>query len=119
MGGPQGPPTLLFGGTIDTLMKTKMGTKTVCSRGHEFYKSSECPVCPECWPGYYKKKSDLPAGMSAPAIRALLNANINTLAKLAKHTETEILKLHGMGPASLPKLRRALKTKDLEFKKLE
>lgn len=27
----------------------------MCSRGHKFYKSSERPVCPICWPGRYKK----------------------------------------------------------------
>lgn len=33
---------------------TTYGTKT-CSRGHKFEKSRELPVCPVCWPGYYKK----------------------------------------------------------------
>lgn len=27
-----------------------------CSRGHAFAKSSARPVCPKCWPGYYRKK---------------------------------------------------------------
>jgi hypothetical protein len=31
------------------------GKLTVCSRGHEFYKSKAVPVCPACWPGRYKK----------------------------------------------------------------
>jgi YjbR len=30
------------------------GAKT-CSRGHKFEKSRELPVCPVCWPGYYRK----------------------------------------------------------------
>lgn len=55
--------------------------------------------------------------MPAPALRALLNDDIRSLAQLAKKSEKEILDLHGMGPASLPKLRAALKAKGLAFKK--
>jgi predicted RecB family nuclease len=90
-----------------------------CSRGHRFKKSSDCPVCPTCWAGYYKKENqgDFPDTISAPALRALLNAGITSLAKLAKHTEDEILEFHGMGPASVPQLRAALKRKGLAFKK--
>ncbi len=36
-------------------MKKKIQTPTTCSRGHQFNKSSERPVCPTCWPGHYKK----------------------------------------------------------------
>jgi hypothetical protein len=91
----------------------------ICSRGHRFYKSSDCPVCPMCWAGYYRKKNqgDFPNFLSAPALRALLNAKITNLSKLATYTEASILQLHGMGPASLPKLRAALKVKGLFFKK--
>lgn len=28
-----------------------------CSRGHEYTRSKDQPVCPKCWPGYYKKKA--------------------------------------------------------------
>lgn len=93
--------------------------KKTCSRGHIFQKSSDCPVCPICWPGYSRKKlgNDLPATISAPALRALLNANINTIGKLTHYSESDILKLHGMGPASIPKLKAALKAKGLAFKK--
>lgn len=91
----------------------------ICSRGHRFKKSSDCPVCPICWPGFYKKKAagGLPTALSAPALRALLNANITTLNTLSKHTVAEISELHGMGPSSIPKLRAALKAKGLSFKK--
>ena len=34
------------------------GTLKVCSRGHKFDKSSDCPVCPICWPGSYKKQTE-------------------------------------------------------------
>ena len=38
------------------LKKLAIKTKKVCSRGHIFYKSSDFPTCPVCWPGRYKKK---------------------------------------------------------------
>ncbi len=98
-----------------------MTSKTrTCSRGHEFRKSSDCPVCPICWSGYYKDKmnGEFPKNLSAPALRALLNAKITTLQKLATFSEKEILELHGMGPASIPKLRDALGEKGLKFNKV-
>ena len=89
-----------------------------CSCGHQFQKSSNCPICPKCWPGFYKKlKTNLPKDISAPALRALLNAKITNLSELAKYSETEILELHGMGLGSVTKLRAALKTLELSFKK--
>lgn len=98
-------------------MKPK-GTKRTCTRGHAFYKSSDCPVCPVCWTGYYRQKSqgDFPDKLSAPALRALLSAKIYNLRALSKHSEAEVLALHGMGPASLPILHAALKEKNLEFR---
>ena len=53
----------------------------------------------------------------APALRALAHANITTLKQLAKHTETDIAALHGIGPSAFPPLRKALKVKGLSFKK--
>jgi antitoxin component YwqK of YwqJK toxin-antitoxin module len=38
-----------------TLMKDKAKPGT-CSRGHAFRKSAARPVCPKCWPGYYRKR---------------------------------------------------------------
>jgi len=101
-------------------MNNPKGKLKICSRGHKFYKSSDCPVCPVCWSGYYRNKlaGDFPAKLSAPALRALLNAKIISLKDLSKHTEAEILELHGMGPGSIPKLRAALKAKGLRFKKV-
>jgi DNA-directed RNA polymerase alpha subunit len=57
------------------------------------------------------------AALSAPARRALENKGIKTLRQLAAYSETEILKLHGMGPGSLPKLNNALQAAGLSFKK--
>lgn len=35
--------------------KPSKRTLTTCSREHAFYKSSDRPTCPKCWPGRYKK----------------------------------------------------------------
>lgn len=88
----------------------------VCSRGHKFYKSSDCPVCPICWSGFYKKKvqSDFPK-TSAPALRALNNAKIYKLAQLQKWTEKDLLALHGMGPKALGILKLALRKRAMKF----
>jgi len=42
---------------------------------------------------------------------------IGTEKKLSQYTKSEILKLHGMGPSTIPKLEKALADKGLSFKK--
>lgn len=90
------------------------GQKRICKNGHIFFKSSDCPVCPIC----EKLK---PAGaeflmlLAAPARRALENAGIKTLKQLSKKTEKEILSLHGMGPSSIPILKKSLKEAGLQL----
>lgn len=54
---------------------------------------------------------------SGPARRSLENHGITTAEELSAFTEKEVLQFHGMGPASLPKLREALEEKGLAFKK--
>ena len=90
-------------------------TLRVCKKGHRYYKSSECPTCPIC--ETERKPTDgFLSLLSAPARRALENKGITTLEQLSKFTEGDILKLHGMGKASLPKMRKLLSAKDLSFK---
>jgi hypothetical protein len=95
---------------------TSIKDRRVCSNGHIYYKSSDCPVCPVC-----EKEKNVGKGflstLGAPARRALENAGIKTIKQLSKMSEAEILKLHGMGPGSIPKLRLALKSEGLSFKK--
>ncbi|MDF2450203.1 MAG: hypothetical protein K0R26_2707 [Bacteroidota bacterium] len=79
----------------------------ICDKGHEFYKSSSCPVCPICEKNKKPLKGFL-SQLSAPARRALENAGIKTPAQLRKKTEKELLALHGMGPGSIPKIRAIL-----------
>lgn len=92
-------------------------TKTLrtCKKGHQYYKSSDCPTCPIC-AAEAKPKDDFLSLLSAPARRALENAGIKTVKQLAKHSEKEILALHGMGKASLPALNKVLEENGLTFR---
>lgn len=54
--------------------------------------------------------------LSRPSHSALAHAGITTLTKLSKYSEKEILALHGVGPASMPELKAALKKCGLSFK---
>lgn len=54
--------------------------------------------------------------LGAPARRALEREGLTTASQLAQSTEREILSLHGVGPASLPALRKALAVEGLAFK---
>ncbi|MGW6146372.1 RNA polymerase alpha subunit C-terminal domain-containing protein [Bacillus mycoides] len=92
-----------------------MATLRTCDQGHEYYKSSDCPTCPTC-EKERKPREGFLSLLSAPARRALEHHEIHTLEELSKYSEKEILKLHGIGPASLPKLRTALEDKGLSFK---
>jgi predicted RecB family nuclease len=58
---------------------------------------------------------DLPAGLAQPAIRALTGAGITRIEHLANFTESEITKLHGMGPNAIAKIREALDSRGLKF----
>lgn len=91
------------------------GILKTCKKGHQFYKSSDCPVCPVC-EEERKPNNGFLALIGAPARRALERENIITLEDLAKHTEKEILALHGMGPGTIPKLKKALGENRLSFK---
>ncbi len=47
---------------------------------------------------------------------ALQSAGINTLKALSAYSEKEILKLHRMGPKTIPILKQSLKNEGLIFK---
>jgi len=86
-----------------------------CSRGHQYYRSSDCRVCPIC--ESMKKPEESFSNIVSPARRALENAGIGTAEQLSKYTVTQLLELHGMGPSSIPKLRKVLKSNGLSFKR--
>jgi len=93
----------------------KIENKKVCPKGHLFYKSSDCLVCPVCEQQRTPSNGWM-ATLSVPARRALENNGITTIEQLAKYSEKEMLHLHGMGQSSLPKLQQALKMAGLSFK---
>lgn len=95
-------------------METKKILKT-CDKGHKFYKSSDCPTCPVC-EEERKPMDNFLSLISAPARRALENNGILTLEKLSEYSEKEILKFHGMGKSSIPKLEKLLSENGLTFK---
>ena len=96
-------------------MSTPNKTLRTCPKGHRYYKSSDCPTCPIC-EEEKKPKDGFLSLLAAPARRALENNGITTLKQLSKFSEEEILKFHGMGKSSLPKLREALSENNLSFK---
>lgn len=95
---------------------TTKGTLKTCKKGHQFYKSSDCPTCPICEEERKPKDSFL-ALIGAPARRALERESIKTIDDLAKYSEKEILSLHGMGKSTIPKLQKILSENGLTFKK--
>lgn len=87
-----------------------------CKNGHSYTKTTDCPTCPICEKAR-KPKTGFMQVLSAPAIRALEQANIKTLKQLIKKTEKELLSLHGFGPSSIKKLKPLLKEAGLSLKK--
>ena len=93
-----------------------MKNKRICAKGTLILKQ----VIARC--ARYVKRDRKPttgflAELSAPARRALENKGITTVQQLAAFSKKEMLALHGMGPASIPKLMNALNKAGLNFKK--
>jgi hypothetical protein len=86
-----------------------------CPNGHQYYKSSDCPVCPVC-ESMVNPSEEILSVLSSPARRALENAGIKTPKQLSALTINQVLDLHGMGPSSIPKLTKVLKSHGLAFK---
>ena len=55
-------------------------------------------------------------GLAAPARRALINAKLIKITDLKKITEKYFMALHGMGPSSLPIIKREMKKLKIKFK---
>ena len=96
-------------------MAENRGTVRTCEQGHTFTKKSDCPTSPVC-ERERKPKEGFMSLLAAPVRRALEHEGIATLEKLSGYTEHEILKLHGIGPSSMPKLRMALAEEGLAFR---
>jgi hypothetical protein len=61
------------------------------------------------------EETDLPR-LAAPARRALIGAGYTRLEHLTRVRESEVMKLHGMGPNAMQVLRSALKERGLSFR---
>lgn len=86
-----------------------------CKNGHQFTKTSDCPICPIC--EKLKKPVDgFLSLLSAPARRALENFGIKSIQDLSNYSEKELLKLHGFGKSSLPIINKALIAEGLKFR---
>lgn len=96
-------------------MATAKATLRTCKQGHTYYKTSDCPTCPVCEKAA-KPVAGWLASLSSPARNALLHHKINSVKKLAKYTKAQVLAMHGIGPASLPALEKALAGAGLDFK---
>lgn len=55
----------------------------------------------------------LPSGLAQPAVRALQSAGYSNLKQIAQASEDELMKLHGMGPHALRKVKEALRNAGL------
>lgn len=61
------------------------------------------------------KQIDIPQNLGKPANRALEGAGYLRLEQVAEVSEKELMKLHGMGPKAIERLREALFEKGLSF----
>ena len=59
---------------------------------------------------------ELPNEMGKTAPRELHDAGISSLARVAQHTRSELLAIHGVGPKAIRILDEALAAKGLSFK---
>ncbi|MGN7410383.1 RNA polymerase alpha subunit C-terminal domain-containing protein [Sporosarcina sp. SAFN-010] len=96
-------------------MNKSVGDLRTCDKGHQYYKKSDCPTCPMC-EKERKPESGFLSQLSAPARRAIENNGIHSLEILASFSEKELLQFHGLGPASIPKLKVALEEQEMSFK---
>ena len=56
----------------------------------------------------HPNEAAFPVGLGGPALRALAGAGISSMAQLARRSEAELSRLHGMGPKALRILKTAL-----------
>lgn len=84
-----------------------------CPNGHRFRRSSDCEVCPVCaredGVGFFI------AGLSAPARRALIHHGITDSKALSAYSEKDLLSWHGIGPAAIPIIKKALRAAGFGF----
>lgn len=94
---------------------TKQKTKRICPNGHNYYKTSHCPVCPVC-AAARKPLEGFFAALAAPARRALLSHQINDPEALSQLSRNEVHGWHGIGDKAIALLDQALAEADLCFR---
>lgn len=89
----------------------------ICTNGHQFEKTSSCPVCPICSKEEMSQKfgEHFPK-LGAPAYRALAGIGVKSLDDVTRYSEEELLALHGFGPKALRILRASLAREGKMFK---
>ncbi|MFN8527425.1 MAG: DNA-binding protein [Anaerolineae bacterium] len=60
-------------------------------------------------------RGNFPKGVAQPALRALKGAGYSRLEELTRARESDLARLHGMGPKALGILRAALAERGLTF----
>jgi Helix-hairpin-helix domain len=65
----------------------------------------------------HPNKAAFPAGVGGPALRALRSAGIQSMADLARWSESDLARLHGMGPKALGALRAGLEASGRSFRR--
>lgn len=90
-------------------------SERICIRGHKYFKSSDCLVCPIC-KNVRKPQESILSKVSAPVRRALENKGITDLEELSHWSKKDLLNLYGIGPAAIPVLERELIASGLKFK---
>lgn len=63
-----------------------------------------------------KPNDNFLSSLGATAKRALENNGISTLEQLSKYSKKEVLKFHGMGKSSIPKLEKLLSDQNMSFR---
>jgi predicted flap endonuclease-1-like 5' DNA nuclease len=63
-----------------------------------------------------RRGDGLPAGLGKPAERALAQAGYVRLEQFAQVSEAELLRLHGVGPKAVRRLREVLDERGLSFR---
>lgn len=58
---------------------------------------------------------DFLSKLSNPARRALEYEGVNSFEKLASISKKELLKIHGIGPKSLPAIKRCLDSNEMKL----
>jgi len=65
----------------------------------------------------HPNQAAFPPGVGGPALRALSSAGVRSMADLARWTEGDLARLHGMGPKALGVLRDALEASGRSFRR--